>query len=452
MNSSQGAFFIFLFFLFVSDISAQNWNINEIGPCPVDNVWGITIANAQNDGVNRIYVSAKNGGIYEWTFESGEWIMQALPFQTEAKLISITSGVIHNDRLERLYFAEWQDEGKVIEASYLADLKSWDIVEIGINAKANTGILVGDARNDGKRRVYVAGFFGVNEYEFIDGVWTETPVYAGTAEGIGQIASVKNADSTYFYSNGNFVYENRWNGESWENHTLYEEAKWPESIAIGQARNDGVNRIYAKTSLGRIELSYVNGAWEKVVLSELNQRGALITGITQKDGLERVYTNLTKAWKIPDSGPLYQYTWNGKTYDEEMILDGVSGATGMIEIGDGRNDGTNRIYVPHFDTGGIFEITHVDSFRVIPDRILSIEKPSFNIYPNPTNRELNIDMLLEGTNENRTVNIFSAAGKLLQQYQYKSDLSSFQIDVSELEFGFYILQIGNQNQKFEVVR
>lgn len=76
----------------------------------------------------------------------------------------------------------------------------------------------------------------------------------------------------------------------------------------------------------------------------------------------------------------------------------------------------------------------------------AIEKPAFDIYPNPVSEALNIRLSEEIIDFPIEIYLVDAAGRLIN----KTILEDFQMsmNVSNLENGFYFLQVKSQNQVF----
>jgi len=176
-------------------------------------------------------------------------------------------------------------------------------------------VQIGDARNEGKNRIYVAGFDGW----LIE--WT--------------------------YEN------NKW---SYNYFQISEKGKDKRLIClwIGNGRNDGKNRIYASCVNGNLfEISFINGKWEKEIIFS---KGFLVSvggEILHGDTLHHIYTGgyQTALYELE-----YQNSkWNAKpvTKSNKRFH---SRDIWAFAIGNGQNDGVKRIYCPEWGNNRIMNI------------------------------------------------------------------------------------------------
>jgi hypothetical protein len=122
----------------------------------------VVIGDAQNDGVNRVYVLVRASGIREFTYDkaSGTWA-QTSEIPIGAELFGMTAGDGQNDGINRLYIAQ-VSPSRVIEATF--DGVSWQTATVANLSARVFRVLVGDARGDGIHRVYSSGQSGVFEF------------------------------------------------------------------------------------------------------------------------------------------------------------------------------------------------------------------------------------------------------------------------------------------------
>jgi hypothetical protein len=96
--------------------------------------------------------------------------------------------------------------------------------------------------------------------------------------------------------------------------------------------------------------------------------------------------------------------------------------------------------------GRMFLILNNSKFTSIESNTF-INTP-FNIYPNPSNNQLNIDIGNAQNNNEKTISIINFQGQVI-----KSQLVFFQqnhtsIDISDLENGLYLLQVTEENRRY----
>lgn len=188
-------------------------------------------------------------------------------------------------------------------------------------------IAIGDARNDGKSRIYAwVQYQGLVELEYLpSGDWVYHTIYA----------PIESAIVNHQDGQGNINY----------------------GVIIGQGRNDGINRIYLTHFSGNMrdslyEFTYSNGEWVKNVYEVPLGRISCVIAQARNDDTFRVYCCGDKTDNI-----IYELTWRNGSWDRNEIITygrSLSGAgLPMITAGDGRNDGIIRLYV-----GTRFEITY----------------------------------------------------------------------------------------------
>lgn len=353
---------LYIFLLTPVIIFSQEWSVREFGSSPDGlETYDIIVADGRNINQNNVYVTTRNGGVYEWSFNGSTWSYTTILSGPLVNIISLRDGKIKNDGINRIYIAEWSPSNSVVlEATFSGG--NWSTTQIGTEPSQVTGIFIGDGRDDGIDRLYVTGIFGLKEYTWNGNSWDIITVLTGViSEGVGEAGDGRNDGVNRLYTDMDFVAEQTWTGSSFSSSSLSATAQWPECLVIGQARNDGVNRVYAKTGGGRLELTYNGGGWDVVSVSDSTKRGDILVARVKSDGLYRVYSNICQGWQT-ETGEFYEHSWNGNSYNQDMIVDAVSGATGSIITGNGRNDDTIRIYVPHYTAKTIYEITNTSPF------------------------------------------------------------------------------------------
>ena len=142
-----------------------------------------------------------------------------------------------------------------------------------------------EGRNDGVRRVYVTERNGrVLEWSYSGGTWSYT-VVAASVTGLAQLAigDARNDGTNRLYWSefvlAGGLYEAEWNGASWDvtlMHNTYKSLNifnHPDPTTLGKGRNDGLNRIFVNGGDGKVEYSYSGRGWSKHVLDATAQRG-----------------------------------------------------------------------------------------------------------------------------------------------------------------------------------
>ena len=205
---------------------------------------------------------------------------------------------------------------------------------------------------------------GLWEYTWVGGAWQKLQLHGTAMEGRGAVGNLRNDGVMRVLGNGignapSFFHEFTWTGESYAAFPLdvagY--ALAPDPTDVGHSRNDGLTRVVANTQQGKREYTWTGGSWQHVTFDPLNRRGDMRIARLKSDGRQRIYT--THAGSATPKPPLMEYSWNDVTagYDSDSVVDGITGATAMIDAGNGRNDGVARLYAPDYAGGEMLEIT-----------------------------------------------------------------------------------------------
>ncbi|WP_191859122.1 T9SS type A sorting domain-containing protein [Hanstruepera ponticola] len=95
-------------------------------------------------------------------------------------------------------------------------------------------------------------------------------------------------------------------------------------------------------------------------------------------------------------------------------------------------------------TTNTFETEFVNNLSVT-----EFDSSQFSIYPNPTNDFLNVNMSNQ-IGSQLSVAIYDIQGKLISDQLYKTDTTNFQIDVSNLSTGLYVIKL--YNEEFQEIK
>lgn len=205
-------------------------------------------------------------------------------------------------------------------------------------------VVVGDARGDGIRRVYVTTDSGpVTEWRRQGSSWSSTVVSARGGHIPIMVIAKTHGDGLprlYWTGFGNgddeFV-EASWNGSKWVLDTILANIK-SLSLYAGVGRNDGKERLYlAKTGVGAglLEYSWNGTSFDSVRIHSSSVEGSGIIGDVVGDGLQHLVAN---------SSILQLGTWNGSKYSLNLI-DSTAKYPDPVTQGDPIGDGINKIYV-----------------------------------------------------------------------------------------------------------
>ena len=299
----------------------------------------LVIGGGRNDGVMRVYSGDGDccaGRIYEFSFINNRWQkINIVADNSDVNTIyGLEFGNVRNDGVNRVYASGYD----LAEYYYASD--SWLGGEVDTDIQWTNDLVLGDARNDGYVRMYVAMWNGIHEISYNYGDWDVKEIDTGSQAVEKLLITDGRNDGTlrlYAAVNGH-IFEYSWSGNTWQVEDCGAVGGQPYilycDMAAGNGRNDGINRIYL-TSGGLYELTYDGGKWDYISIASANDRGVLTISNGRNDGINRLYTGSSKG--------VGEYTYTGfwaKTSNIETDYE-VNG----LAVGNGRNDGVNRIYV-----------------------------------------------------------------------------------------------------------
>lgn len=176
----------------------------------------ITIGDARNDGVNRLYCANLNGDLVEYSWENNEWVKRTCLSGTDFTGIVIGKARA-TDNLNRIYCYKAKGNWGLYEITYENGI--WTMQEIPLPRHPISSVIIGDGRNDGINRLYIG-----------------TPFFKS--------------------------YEFKYNGDEWILESMVSDHI--EIGSLGNGRGDGINRLYGVTKIDSLfEITYVNGSWEE---------------------------------------------------------------------------------------------------------------------------------------------------------------------------------------------
>lgn len=328
----------------------ENWDVTNFGrggdyTCDV-----IAIGPLKNDGKDRIYLFQHSlecdNHVLEYSFEQGNW--QEKEIYTHPSMGA--TGIIgqgRNDGIDRIYIAYSFGSSicTLLELTYSNN--SWKIINIDSSSAIGLGLTIGPGRNDGIHRIYCVSSNGyILEYTFLNNKWENTEVGPAGESSINAISigTARNdgVRRVYAASNNGHIYELSYTGSSWDITdlgTIKSESYGNDVyITIGQGRSDGMERVYASVEhISTIyEFSYTEGNWE-MDSTDVEYGGAgLAVGTGRNDGIFRIYR--TGSW-----GHLQESSYLDNKWQLSADLRGGSYFVG-VAIGAGRGDDINRIY------------------------------------------------------------------------------------------------------------
>src|SRR5262249_21907583 len=284
---------------------------------------------------------------------------QPLPVFTGGFTVGIVSGDGRGDGTVRLYATHVQ-VNTVKEFTF--DGTWMNTSNIGLPFYSEGALLVTDGRGDGTQHLYAAEFFfGGNALEFTwDGAaWTSLSMPTAGQQLIGAAVGDARGDGSphlYFPTGSappnNVSFEYTFNGSSFDSLAIATPLGGTSTgtfaMAVADGRNDGVARLYQgvfDAIAGRFhayELSWNGTGWDFSPINgvPLSQVMAIVVGNGQNDGTNRVYV-------VARDFGIREYTYNGSGWDETSDIS-IGGDVWSVAIGDGQGDGINRLYTAEY--------------------------------------------------------------------------------------------------------
>ncbi len=242
---------------------------------------------------------------------------------------------------------------------------SWQMNDMGFTFNGQGKIALGDGRDDGIQRIYTGnGQFGggngnINEFSYSGGQWEHVSFGDFQSDyGTANLTTINGLAIGAARDDGvNRLYAGGYDGAEFEYGTdlftgrgIGEDIEWTYDLAIGDGRREGQNSIYLAGTNGILELVFGGNDWTQTVIATDTQISSLLVTDGRNDGILRLYAATEMGNHV------YEFTWaDGQWQAADCgAIDGVVGIDDMA-AGPGRNDGVNRIYLAA--NGGIFELS-----------------------------------------------------------------------------------------------
>ncbi|MDY6968105.1 MAG: Ig-like domain-containing protein [Spirochaetota bacterium] len=263
-----------------------NWDVITFGDNFLTNS-GIAIGDVRNDSNNRVYITKYS--VHEHYFNIDQWLGG---WVCSASIIDdgLIIGDGRNDGVIRIYFT---DRDAIYELSY--NFGDWDLIEVDDSASTYAKLVITEGRNDGIKRLYAAIDDHVYEYTWSGSSWVV--VDCGVFPIFNSLYSIcagnaRNDDKNRIYvagqDMGNTIFELSYNEETWEQ-IIVKDNITVDIITIGQVKNDGLNYLYTTNSSGIGEYFY-NGSWTKTSNIETSfEVNSISIGNGRNDGVNRLY-------------------------------------------------------------------------------------------------------------------------------------------------------------------
>ena len=315
---------------------------------------------ANNSSVNRVGTEQVQGGT--------GWV--PLPVFTGGFTVGIVQGDGRSDGTVRLYATQITFPSSSLK-EFTFDGSWANTSNINLPFYSEGALLLTDGRGDGGEHLYVGDFnFGGNTLEFTwDGAsWMAAAMGPAGQQLIGAAAGDARGDGSphLYFSTGsappnNVSYEYTFNGTDWMSTPIASPlagfSDGTFAMAVADGRNDTVLRIYQgifDAILGQFhayELSWNGAGWDSSRLNSgsLSQVMGIVVGDGRNDGTNRVYV------AVRDSG-VREFTYNGSGWDQTADISIGSEVFG-VAVGDGQSDGINRLYTAQYSPARVMEAT-----------------------------------------------------------------------------------------------
>lgn len=384
------------------------WRKEDSIPTPTL-IYDIKIGKGRNDDTERLYAGTW-GSLLEYTYRDSTWEVDTCV--KNVYLSSIDFGYLRYDSIQRIYGA-----GAIWIYEFTYNNNIWECETIGyVDDPIQDyvySLIIGQGRNDDTSRIYL-GHWNDRIYEltYRDTIWVmdSIPPLPGSVQDI-VIGDGRNDGNKRIYVGGtaNTLQEITYSSSGWQTINFGWAPGTYEGIAIGKGRNDGINRIYAwsfhATPPGFSLYQWTGPPWWGQIIGDGNGFEAdVVVSKARDDSLFRVYG--------ATNGNVYEFEYSTGWY--QYHIDSVDGYNRVIAVGNGRNDGVNRLYVG-FSNGYIYEYTWIPSG--FEDNITSIPKKVkfLTISPNPFRRQTKI--ICRAPESNKTVlSIYDIDGRLCSRY------------------------------------
>jgi len=298
----------------------------------------VEVAAGRGDGKARVYVGDDAGDIHEFTYVSDHWEKNTIS-TTLSSIIETAIGDGRNEGVPRIYATGYNI------GEYGFGAGAWTGLEIGPYVQWTNGIAMGDGRHDGEPRLYVAGWGELIELSWGGGGWVATTTIDTSNKMVDQVvvtdARNDGTPSVYAMIDAH-VLEFVWGTSSFTTNDCGAiGAGLVTDMVAGNGRSDGLDRIYIASGngFGIHELSHGSSGWTISEVSSTMNPAGLAIGAARNDGVQRLY-----AGESQYVHQVVEFSFVSNQWMPTNMLDINLAAVG-IAVGPGRGDGVQRVYV-----------------------------------------------------------------------------------------------------------
>jgi flagellin-like protein len=337
-------------------LGTGNWTKTNIKDFNGITVQFVAIGDANNDGNKDVVISVFwDNAIRVYENKSGGWQETNISSMYPDYVRSVAIGDADNDgKNEVVIGAGYYGNQTRMYKNTTGKWVETNISDFGYYEREANSVAIGDANNDGKNEIVVGvgnneNFTGgIRMYENKSGGWQETnisnedgfvnSVAIGDADNDGKNEIVIGGD----FDNGVKIYKNESSG--WIGSNISGNVNlWSDSVAIGDADNDGKNEVVIGTSYTPYEvIMYTNtsGKWVETNISdEPTWIFSVAIGDANNDGKNDVVIGMCI---VLNEVRMYENKSGG--WQETNISD-LYNSVNSVTIGDAKNDGKNEVVI-----------------------------------------------------------------------------------------------------------
>jgi hypothetical protein len=158
---------------------------------------------------------------------------------------------------------------------------------------------------------------------------------------------------------------------------------------------------------------------------------------------ENVMLDWATATEINNEYFLIEHSIDGRQFNEVGMVEGAGNSTNLLEykfLHESPFSGVNYYRLQQVDFDGKF------SYSPIVEVEIKSESDKLNVYPNPFTNEISV-VLTNSLNKDAKINIYDVFGRLVSSDIIKEDQKQKSFNLTELDSGIYIIQIGEGNNR-----
>ncbi|MEW6516242.1 MAG: hypothetical protein AB1439_04970 [candidate division FCPU426 bacterium] len=330
------------------------WQINTVWS-ESDSAMDLTLGSGRNDGITRLYAANNNTYMYEYTWNGSGWtrVQFGHTLGTEWAYLGVTVGQPTNWAGQILFTGNENNSACSFRYNGASFVET-NLTRSDVCQKTD----IGPGRNTSTIYGYVAcEDNNLYEYYYNGSAWN-APTTVGSTGTLGAHAVAvglgRSTDSNYYVYGGGAdgrLYEFRYNGAPYVRTQIVNTGAQINDIVIEAGRNGSATRyVYCGNNNGQIWESGYSGSWvsSSITASSIGAVFALALGDGRNDGTVRLYAATA-------NNAVYEMTWNGVCWGTPVNC-GSPSANDIysLALGTGRDTSTPYLYAGSGD-GTVYE-------------------------------------------------------------------------------------------------